>query len=101
MKKKKGIVGEIKKGSILVCIETQSTSCGIKYVKMGSIIKCALDAEEYYDTVRIFRNEREMSLDNWKPIDREKLRFANPEEEELYYKGVYHLEPATEATESE
>jgi hypothetical protein len=94
---KKGIEGEIKEGTILVCIETQATGCGIKYVKIGSIVKCAFDIEDYRSSIGVNRNERERSNDKWHHIDRTKLRLATPEEAEMYAKGIYHLEPATEA----
>ena len=84
----------IKKGIILVCTRDQSTGCGIRYLKKGSIVKCAAECPEWRDTVEIYRNETEMAEHDWKPVSRNKLRQATPEEEAMYYEGKYFLETA-------
>lgn len=85
-------MGLITKGTILVCTKQQATGCGIKYLKKGSIVKCAEDCPDYRDTIMVYRNEDEMALDAWKPIDRKKLRKATPAETQMYYEGKYFLE---------
>ena len=90
----------IKKGTILVCIRLQATGCGIKYLKKGSIVKCAEDCPTYRDTVQVYRNQREEDKDSWKPVDRKKLRKATPSETQMYYEGKYFLEEV-ESVESE
>lgn len=79
-------------GTILVCIKTQSTGCGIKYCKKGSVVKCADNIPEYSETVTVFRNEREEKKNKWFPVNRDRLRLATPEESLLYVKGKHFLE---------
>ena len=83
---------KITAGTILVCIRTQATGCGIQYCKKGSIVKCALTPKSYHDSIPIFRNEKEEKVDKWLPVDRKKLRIASPEEVHMYYEGKYFLE---------
>lgn len=84
---------KIAKGTILVCIQNQTTSCGIMYCKKGSIVKCAREPKSYHSSVSIYRNERDETKDKWLPVDKRKLRIANNEEIQMYSEGKHSLEP--------
>ena len=83
---------EIEEGIILVATEDQKSTCGINYIKVGSIIKVARTKPEWKDTVRVFRNTLEEGEYDWYSIDLDKVRLANNIEEEMWNKEIYFVE---------
>lgn len=83
-----------KKGQIGVVTKLQSTSCGIKYLKKGSIVKIASDTQEFTSYVRVFRNLKEQSENDWHMCDIEDIRHAEEIEVDMYTKGIYFLKSA-------
>jgi len=83
-----------KKGQIGVVTKLQSTSCGIKYLKKGSIVKIARDTNEFTMYVRVFRNTKEESENDWYMCNIEDIRHAKEIEVDMYTNGIYFLESA-------
>lgn len=82
------------KGQIGVVTKLQSTGCGIKYLKKGSIVKIARDTQEFTTIVRVFRNPKEEFENNWHMCYIEDIRHAKEIEVAMYNKGQYFLESA-------
>ncbi|MCK9429948.1 MAG: hypothetical protein M0R17_08080 [Candidatus Omnitrophica bacterium] len=81
----------INEGTILVAIATQSTACGVKYIHTGSIVKVARETPDWREDIKVYRNQKEEREDDWKYIDRSKVRLATPGEEELWKNNVSYL----------
>lgn len=82
----------IKKDTILVAVEGQSTACGINYIREGSILKVRKEKNLWSDTVQVFRNRDEESDDRWYGISLDKVREANEREIEMWSKDMYFVE---------
>lgn len=83
---------EIEADTILVAIEDQNTTCGINYIKQGSVLKVAKFKPEWRDNVRVFRNAKAEEDYNWHSIDLDKVRLATKIEEEMWNKEMYFVE---------
>lgn len=86
-------IGELlTKGTIIVAEQPQSTSCGIRYIKAGSILKVAKDTYEFSDEVAVYRNKRAEQEYNWHIILLRKVRLATEEEVKMYNVDKYFVE---------
>ena len=82
----------IDKGTILVAIATQSTSCGINYINKGSIIKVAKDKNIYGEIFHVYRNKKAEDDDIRHSIYIENVRLANEKEIDMWNKEIYFVE---------
>lgn len=82
----------ISKGTILICTKQQTTTCGIVYLKKGSIVKCAKTTENYSKTVRVYRNKIAERENYWHSVSINKTRIAKANEVEMYNKEIYFLD---------
>jgi hypothetical protein len=83
--------GFIKANTILVTVKDVRTSCGITYVREGSIIKVKSDSSEYKESVRIFRNQKAESDDNWHNVPKDSVRLAKEVEIRMWDKEIYFV----------
>jgi len=83
---------KLSRGAILVVTDTQSTSCGIKYLRKGSIIELAEDKERFDHYLYVYRNHDEKGYDKEKAIGVDKVRLATPYEIEMWNNKIYFVE---------
>lgn len=81
----------IKAGTIIVATKTQSTGCGVKYIKKGSILEVARDKPNYNNDVRVFRNAEAKEEDDYHYIDITEAIMATAKEIEMWNKGIYFI----------
>jgi UDP-N-acetylmuramoylalanine-D-glutamate ligase len=84
-------MGTFKKETVLVAIADQKTTCGILYVKKGSIVKCAANQKPHSDTVVIYRNKDAERDDQTHYVSADKLRLAEPHEVEAWANCIYFI----------
>jgi hypothetical protein len=78
-------------GTILVATEDQLTSCGILYLKKGSIVKVARYVKDWHDDIKVFRNHEAEDDDNTHWLAKEKARLATNDEIIMWENDCYFI----------
>lgn len=76
----------------LVVLKSQSTGCGIVYLKRGSIVKMAENSTSHHDVVKVYRSKPEYKTKTYYATLCE-CRIATAEEVEMFNNGNYFTNP--------
>lgn len=83
----------INEGTILVLTDYQVSSCGIMYLRKGSIVKLAREKTDWKNTVKVYRNISNEQEDNYYFADLTKVREATVDEIRMWDNGIYFITP--------
>jgi hypothetical protein len=81
----------VSKDTILVVTKDQMTSCGILYLKKGSIVKVARNVLDWYDEIKVFRNKEAEEDEKYHWLVKEDARLATDDEIIMWENDCYFI----------
>lgn len=79
-------------GDHLVVVRSQSTGCGIVYLRKGSIVKMAENSTSHHNVVKVYRSKPQYKTKTYY-ANLSECRLATPEECEMFNNANYFTNP--------